>query len=109
VVSSLQRAVISPIVLGHTNATSFLLRLVEDYKVYFPYTYTFCRRIGKSPNLTLQDWKDTFFPPSSSSGGGDQDRGSKGGDLSASGLQDFSLDNWDMSGLEEGEDSDDDR
>lgn len=106
-VSSLQRAFVSPIVLGHSNATSFLLHLAEDYKMYFPYTYTFCRRIGKSPNITLQDWKDTFFPP-----GKDQDKAGGGGgsgELNASGIQDISIDNWDMSGLEEGEDSDDDR
>lgn len=110
IIASLQRAFLSDIVRGHTNATSFLLHLVEDYKMYFPYSYTFCRRIGKSPNITLQDWKDTFFPPSASSGGSDKDKGgSGGGELNISGIQDFSLDNWDMSGLEEGEDSDDDR
>jgi hypothetical protein len=114
IVSSLQKAFISPMVLGHSNATSFLLHLVEDYKMYFPYTYTFCRRIGKSPNVTLQDWKDTFYPSASSNsvqdkGSGKKGNGSGGGDLNTSGIQDFSLDNWDMSGLEEGEDSDDDR
>jgi len=66
IVASLQKAFLSDIVRGHTNATSFLLHLVEEYKMYFPYSYTFCRRIGKSPNVTLQDWKDTFFPSSSS-------------------------------------------
>jgi hypothetical protein len=104
-VSSLQKAFVSPIVLGHSNATSFLLHVAEDYKMYFPYTYTFCRRIGKSPNITLQDWKDTFFPP----GGTVKDQDTGGGELNTSGIQDFSMDNWDMSGLEEGEDSDDDR
>ena len=104
IVASLQKAFISSIVLGHSNATSFLLHLVEEYKMYFPYSYTFCRRIGKSPNITLQDWKDTFFPSSSN-----DDKKESGGDLNVSGIQDFSLDNWDLSGLEEGEDSDDDR
>jgi hypothetical protein len=66
--------------------------------MYFPYSYTFCRRINRSPTTTLQQWREYFYPKHStiqtdtSGGGGDE-------------IQNLSHD-WDMSGLEEGEDSD---
>ena len=96
IVQSLYKVFISPILIGHSNSTSFIFNLLQDYKMYFPYSYTFCRRIGRSPTTTLQQWREYFYPkqPSSSSSQQQIDE-----------VQDLSHD-WDMSGLEEGEDSD---
>jgi hypothetical protein len=92
VVQSLYKAFISPILTGHSNATSFLFNLLQDYKMYFPYTYTFCRRIGRSPTTTLQQWREYLYPTLPPPQVRDE-------------IQNLSQD-WDMSGLEEGEDSD---
>lgn len=89
IVQSLYKVFVSPILIGHSNSTTFIFSLLQDYKMYFPYTYTFCRRIGRSPTTTLQQWREYFYPRHQST---DE-------------VQTLSQ-NWDMSGLEEGEDSD---
>jgi hypothetical protein len=93
VVQSLYKALVSPVLFGHSNSTSFILNLVQDYKMYFPYAYTFSRRIGRSPHMTLQQWRDCLFP----------DMADAEGDAATGPM---STADWDMSGLEEGEDSD---
>lgn len=93
VVQSLYKALVSPVLFGHSNSTSFILNIVQDYKMYFPYAYTFSRRIGRSPHMTLQQWRDCLFPELTA-----------GKDDGATGP--MSTADWDMSGLEEGEDSD---
>lgn len=93
IVQSLYKVFISPILIGHSNSTTFIFNLLQDYKMYFPYSYTFCRRIGRSPTTTLQQWREYFYPKQPSS------------QQQLDEVQDLSHD-WDMSGLEEGEDSD---
>jgi len=90
IVQSLYKALISPVLYGHSNTTTFLFNLLQDYKMYFPYMYTFCRRIGRSPNMTLQQWREALFPDMPET---------------ENNVQALTAD-WDMSGLEEGEDSD---
>jgi hypothetical protein len=94
IVQSLYKVFISPILIGHSNSTTFIFNLLQDYKMYFPYSYTFCRRIGRSPTTTLQQWREYFYPKQPSQQQQQIDD-----------VQDLSHD-WDMSGLEEGEDSD---
>jgi hypothetical protein len=96
IVQSLYKVFISPILIGHSNSTSFIFSLLQDYKLYFPYFYTFCRRINRSPTTTLQQWREYFYPKHSTT--------------TTTNIQDDEIQNlaqdWDMSGLEEGEDSD---
>ena len=92
VVQSLYKALVSSVLHGHSNSTSFILNIVQDYKMYFPYAYTFSRRIGRNPHMTLQQWRDCLFPEATQH---------------TSVLDNpMTTTDWDMSGLEEGEDSD---
>lgn len=59
IISSLHMAFVEPNAMD--SAPSLILALLQDYKSYFPYTYTFCRRLGRSPTLTMDQWTKYLF------------------------------------------------
>lgn len=44
--------------LGSEYPNSDLLQVFQDYRSYFPYSYMFARRLGRTPNTPASVWKD---------------------------------------------------
>jgi hypothetical protein len=61
VVTSLFTALVPTKFIDQGKSAGVLLNVLQDYKSYFPYTYTFCRRLGRSPNFSMDDWKKCLF------------------------------------------------
>lgn len=101
IILSLYKALISPKVVDQSASTSFLLKILTEYKVYFPYSYSFARRLSKTPHVPIQKWYEFLFSTSLE----DSTDSNLLTSPAANPTSDI-LDDWDLSGLEEGEDSD---
>ena len=53
-------------IFGNANENVFLA-IASDYKSLFPYSFMFCRRVGKSPNISQSLWAEAFPKQNSSS------------------------------------------
>ncbi len=121
------------VLVGHLNSAfvssisqRIILDLIQNYRGYFPYSYIFIRRIGRTPNAPLGLWVDELMnkddsiedieigshqPPSSArSLGGDmvvsRTRSALSDDDEPAPQSAVGRQKWQVSDSEEGEDSD---